>query len=482
MSSGKVGCLECGHQAAKLYRHLEAKHGLSAKEYKAKWGPQAKLRSDATTQRQRIKTTLRKDAARTPPKETKTIVCPSCKERHAVSKWLGTKHDQRCPSCKRQAADDLWAGKTEPEDYVSCLECGYKAENLTGHIQSAHPTYRELQPDALVVATGSAVRDKTALKGRTLSDETRALMSENAGRWNKGLTKEEHPSLARAAEKMREKTPWNRGLTVAEDERLQGAVEKLKTYVGENRPWSNGLKADLTLDDFAPVLDESGCVDRKKAVELLGVSWRTIYTYMQNYGLESSDVNIKARAEAQYIRLTEEDLAPYRFKNGKLSVGWAAARLGHDWQVVAREADRLGIPRLSRIKQGVCLGAISEALGGASWDEEWKDHRFKNPKTGWRYKFDGFFEEFKLVVEFHGYQHFVFPNAFHKFDEEAYLAQRDRDKHKADLIRGTRDLTYFLVRYDEDYTNPDYLKGRLVEAGVLKGGQSSTLELFAGGF
>lgn len=38
-----VACLECGHWGAKLYRHVDSKHGLSAAAYQARrfrgsWG------------------------------------------------------------------------------------------------------------------------------------------------------------------------------------------------------------------------------------------------------------------------------------------------------------------------------------------------------------------------------------------------------------------------------------------------------------
>ena len=89
-----------------------------------------------------------------------------------------------------------------------------------------------------------------------------------------------------------------------------------------------------------------------------------------------------------------------------------------------------------------------------------------------------------LIVEFHGHQHFVFPNAF--MTDESYLplfeAMRERDKHKADLIRSSKDLIYFLVRYDEPFTDAAYLRGRLVGAGIIEPGvrRPSTLEMFSG--
>jgi len=453
-------CRECGFRGKTLVMHLRV-HGLNGKSYRAKYGEVLPLRSEASEAKRRAGLTKER---RSRKDRTKVLPCESCGDVVEVSAYASR---TTCDSCKAKVEAARWSGKTEPEDYVTCVECGYRGENLTSHLQNAHPTYREDHPEALVVALNSAVRDKTALQGRTLSDETKARMSENAGRWNKGHTKEEHPSLAAQAEKMRAKVPWNQGLAASgpeADPRLSNLVEKLKAYIGENRPWSNGLKAELTLADFAPVLDSEGRLDRLRAIELLGFSWVTISKYMESYGLEISDVNVKARAEAQIIRLTEEELSTYRLKNGKLVVGWAASRLRHDRAVVAREADRLGMPRLKRIRQGQCLGAVSEALGGFLWSEEWQSRRFLS-KKGYMYKFDGYFKSHNLVVEFHGHQHFIFPNAFHKSEEE-FLQARERDRHKEQLIREAPDLTFMMVRYDEPFTDASYLQGRLFGLGL----------------
>ena len=47
------------------------------------------------------------------------------------------------------------------------------------------------------------------------------------------------------------------------------------------------------------------------------------------------------------------------------------------------------------------------------------------------YEFDGYNEEHKIAFEYHGYQHYIFPNYFHK-TKEHFLSnqQRDRDKEQ----------------------------------------------------
>lgn len=455
-----VSCKECGFRAVALTGHLRT-HGLTAGEYRMKHGAGAALRTSQSTDLRNA--SLKEARASANYGGTKLVSCPCCGAIQEVHKLSGP---ALCPQCAYREEAALWEGKTEPEDYLTCRDCGYRAENLTSHLQNTHPDYRARYPDALVVALGSGVRDKTKLQGRTLSSENRKKMSQNAGRWNKGLSQKGHPSLARAAAKMRDKPSWRKGLTKETSDILRKQGEKLRLYVGENRPWNNGLRADLTLQDFAPVLDEHGRVDRLKAIELLGFSWPTISKYLCEYGLGVSDKNVRARAESKVIRLTPEQLLPYKLHNGKLVVSWAAKRLNRGVGVVRREADRLGIPRFQwGLSQGLCLGTVSEALGGAEWVSEWQSRKFTNPESSYMYKFDGFFPEHNLIVEFHGYQHFVWPNAFYP-TEESYLALRRRDAHKRDLILGDPKIKYLEVRFDEPFDDVSYIRGRLFQLGI----------------
>jgi len=107
--------------------------------------------------------------------------------------------------------------------------------------------------------------------------------------------------------------------------------------------------------------------------------------------------------------------------------------------------------------------------GGLPYEEEWKSWRFVNPLTGHRFRFDGYFPDMCLIVEFQGYQHYTFPNAF--MVDESYLPEwdklRERDRVKRELITNAPDLIYFEVLEEEPYDNVDYLRGRLVGLGVI---------------
>lgn len=61
-----------------------------------------------------------------------------------------------------------------------CRLCGHKAEALSSHIQNAHAevSYKTLFPDALLVATDSIIRDKTALRLDLTEEELRPFMDD----------------------------------------------------------------------------------------------------------------------------------------------------------------------------------------------------------------------------------------------------------------------------------------------------------------
>lgn len=97
--------------------------------------------------------------------------------------------------------------------------------------------------------------------------------------------------------------------------------------------------------------------------------------------------------------------------------------------------------------------------------------RFCNPVSGRRFRFDGYFKDVGLVVEYHGHQHFMFPNAFMVDEsyEEEWLAMRERDKVKRKLIEDSPDLIHVdEVRYDEPFTDSSYLRGRLYQWGLVR--------------
>jgi hypothetical protein len=63
---------------------------------------------------------------------------------------------------------------------------------------------------------------------------------------------------------------------------------------------------------------------------------------------------------------------------------------------------------------------------------------------------DIYFPKYKLVVEYHGEQHYKFPNYWHKTKEQ-YLAGRRRDKLKKDLL-SNHGIKFIEWKYSEPFT------------------------------
>jgi hypothetical protein len=221
--------------------------------------------------------------------------------------------------------------------------------------------------------------------------------------------------------------------------------------------------------------------------ESLGVSEVTITKYMESIGLRISTKYVDARverdtltgrffemsrksAEQTTIRLTAEQLDSYKLKNGKVMIGRAMVGLGHVYGVIKRECDRLNIPTHTwLVRQSICLEAIAKALGGVEYESEWRSRKFMSSRGGF-FRFDGYFPSHDLVVEFHGYQHYVFPSVYVQ-KEELFFALQERDRIKENLIHSDPTLRYFLVREDEPYADLEYLRGRLIDEGILDPGK-----------
>lgn len=481
-----VTCLICGHQAVTLARHLKASHGVTADVYRAQ-NPGARIRSESCEANRKASISKsHKDKPRSGLK--KTITCPSCKRNREVGlTFAPSVHDARCPDCraleKTSQANDRWSSKIESEDYVVCIKCGHRAENLTSHIQNAHPEWIGVYPSQ-IVASNSAVRDKTALRGRVLSAEVKAKMAASAG-WNRGLTKHTDSRVANAAAAMKGRSAWSKGLTKETHPGLQTTSRKLSAF--KTGVPNDAARLDLSLVDFTPYLDETGAVDRVQMAEVLGVCEPTVTKYMVALGLRLSTKYVDARiskdcqsgkfvemahraADQNTVRLTVDQLNAYRLKSGKVCIGKAMVGLGHTFAIIKRECDRLGIPTHTRlIRQGLCLEAISRALGDVEFEQEWRSRKFLTEKGNF-YRFDGYYPSLNLIVEFHGYQHWTFPSVYIR-DEAVYLALQERDRVKEELIQNDPVLRYFLVREDEPYTDVEYLRSRLIEEGLLNPGK-----------
>ena len=385
-----VTCRECGFKGTTLATHLRT-HGLTADQYREKHGQDALIRCEAVTNKRKgaISKARKKYAAKYDG--IKQITCQSCGvlfDDHKLSSAT------TCSKCKEAQAESRWEGLSEPEDYVTCLDCGYRGVSLSSHLQHSCFGYRERHPDALIEALTS--KNKTKLIGVVRTQEFK--------------------------DKVREAKSLN-----------------------------------LTAKDFEPFLEDDGTVDHRKAMEVLGVSDRVISIYIKKSGLQLTEKYLANKLRT-IDPIPKEVIESCLFKNGKVSLSRLVKKTGYAWITCKKQCIEQGYKTSKHEKQYVCMETLSEALG-LPCEMEWSDPAFTNPKTGRRFKYDGFFPDIGLVVEFHGHQHFEFPNAFQRKPEqlEKWLEMMDRDKAKRDHITNS-EYSYLEIRFDEPYDDVEYLK------------------------
>lgn len=389
-----VTCRECGFKGTTLATHLK-KHGLTADQYREKHGQDALIRCEAVTNKRKGAISKARKKYADKYDGIKNITCQSCGELFEDHKLSSA---TTCSKCKEAQAESRWEGLSEPEDYVTCLDCGYRGVSLISHLQHSCFGYRERHPDALVHALSAPVRDKSHLKGRKLSDEVRKRMSE-------------------------------------------------ATTLG------------FTLEDFKPFLEDDGSVDHRAFCEKHNIADPTLLRYLKKLGLVKTEKYLVTKGN-HADPIPKEVIESCLFKNGKVSLSRLVEKTGYAWITCKKQCIEQGYETSKMEKQYVCMDTLSEALD-LPYEMEWSDPSFTNPVTGRRFKYDGFFPDVGLVVEFHGHQHFEFPNAFQRKPEhfEKWLAMVDRDKAKKEHIINS-EYTYLEIRSDEPYDDVDYLKAR----------------------
>lgn len=315
-----------------------------------------------------------------------------------------------CLECQERRANPKWEGLLEGRDYVSCHVCGFRARSLGPHLQQKHPEiyrdYERLYPGARVLC--ETVRNKRIARGKS----------------RKGVPQTEE---------------WKR-----------------------KQP---DQKRHLTREEFAPYAMADGTIDHWKMAEGLKIGQPIIERGLLAHGLKRTDYYAKNRTKACVANLSGVDFEPFKLKNGKVAVAKAVKGLKLNARTVQNECKRRGLQVAFRcVAQELCLDVVSTALGGLPYVQEWGDARFKNSKTGGRYRYDGSFLDRKLLVEFHGKQHYQFPN--HRTADPAEHAETlRRDKEKTDLAaeHGYRLLT---LLEDDPWEDLAFVRGKLAPLGL----------------
>ena len=114
-----------------------------------------------------------------------------------------------------------------------------------------------------------------------------------------------------------------------------------------------------------------------------------------------------------------------KYVNSNTLYFWECKK-GHNWSTSANNIknNNTWCPECSRFKtESLCKTLLENKLGISL-----PKKRVYLDNSKW-YEFDGYNKEHKVAFEYHGYQHYVYPNFFCK-TEEQFLSQQRRDKEK----------------------------------------------------
>ena len=77
------------------------------------------------------------------------------------------------------------------------------------------------------------------------------------------------------------------------------------------------------------------------------------------------------------------------------------------------------------------------------------------------YEFDGYNEEYKIAFEYHGIQHYKYPNYWHK-TEDQFLKAHQRDKMK-ELYCKENNITLLVIPYTKEKALDSYISQLTLE-------------------
>lgn len=130
---------------------------------------------------------------------------------------------------------------------------------------------------------------------------------------------------------------------------------------------------------------------------------------------------------------------------------WECA-LGHIWEACWNniKQDRW-CPRCSTFKTELKVKSILEQLLSVQFNK----HRFYYNNRKY-YEVDGYNKDLRLAFEYNGYQHYIYPNRYHK-DKSIFTQLQSRDKEKEQYCRDNN-IKLIVISYKENNSLKQYLE------------------------
>lgn len=351
--------------------------------------------------------------------EKKTVLCKKCSKELEISKYAQDEFERYCDDCKIIINNEQYNGLIKDYDYVECPACGFRAKSLEGHFRKECHTWKtclfsleevkkkfgdfKIKCDKSDVVAKEKRRENGWFEDR---EKTIQKFSASGGH-ALGKTKENCEWVKRISDnkiegyKKGELVSWNQGKTkencdalVKIGKNISKAIQKLKDAGLYETP----NKKDLTKDHLLKYVDKKGRICLSKAMIGLDVCHKTIMFYINKHGLECD--------------------------------------------------------KKENVFQGVVIAKLEKILD-CKCETEKMFPDIRNKKC---LRYDGYFGMYDLIVEIQGYQHYQYPNRFHRTLEQFQAYQeRDRFKKQAILDKGLK----FVEFYDNEDLSEQAIREKL---------------------
>jgi hypothetical protein len=159
----------------------------------------------------------------------------------------------------------------------------------------------------------------------------------------------------------------------------------------------------------------------------------------------------------EYVKMEHEGFClSTEYINSQTKMLWQC-KFKHQWMATfgSIKNSKTWCPKCSAFKtERLCREILEQKLG----------YEFKKTKFhyyGQQLEFDGLNDEHSIAFEFHGYQHYIYPNTFYK-TIEAFNAQLKRDDLKEQYC-AERDIRLLIIPYTEYKNLESYINQLIIE-------------------
>ena len=355
------------------------------------------------------------------------------------------------PKSKRQreSKNTFSSASSDNEDVVCCLECGFKASTLATHLRRHGMTAK----DYLRKYPGSLIRSRNLSRKRSQAI-ARSWKLRKEKRSQKATKQIECPRCGALHTVSLFLAPKTHNTHCKSCARAIHRLEQDALWEGKKTP-----------DDYVVCLE---CGHRARNLTSHIRSQHRMSLYKEKYpDALLMALNCRSRdKEALRLHISLADLMSFTDDKGRVLVAQAAEFFGCAHNTMKRLCRRLGVPTYNRLAfQKRVLDSISQLLGGASYEWEYKDDAIRSPKTGYCLRYDGFFPALNLLVEVHGFQHEKFVPYWHK-TQDAFEYRKYLDEYKKEkaLEAGYR---FLVIRQSQaNWNDSDWLSNELRKLGA----------------